>query len=295
MTENKLKPNKSVLITDLDNTLFDWFTIWYESFNALISKVSEISGIDRDTLIQEAKPIHQNHGTAEFAFILEELPSLLTKYNNDKILLLRELDEAIHASRSARKTHLRLYPEVYDTLTELRSRRVKIIAYTESKEWYTKNRLKKLGLDFFIDRLYSPEDHMVPIKNSERTVIEFENMKCFHTPKGSKKPNPELLLEIIKSCEFEPEDCVYIGDSELRDIDMAHEAGITSVFAKYGTTHFSDVTKGYDLLRKVTHWTKEEVEIEKKLKAQGTKHKADFEINKFSELLDIINFETKKK
>jgi phosphoglycolate phosphatase-like HAD superfamily hydrolase len=79
MTENKLKPNKSVLITDLDNTLFDWFTIWYESFNALISKVSEISGIDRDTLIQEAKPIHQNHGTAEFAFILEELPSLLTK------------------------------------------------------------------------------------------------------------------------------------------------------------------------------------------------------------------------
>lgn len=32
---------KTVLITDLDNTLFDWFSIWYNSFNAMLNKVVE--------------------------------------------------------------------------------------------------------------------------------------------------------------------------------------------------------------------------------------------------------------
>jgi phosphoglycolate phosphatase-like HAD superfamily hydrolase len=290
MNKININPTKSVLITDLDNTLFDWFTIWYESFNALISKTSEITGIEREILIQEIKPIHQLYGTAEYAFVLEKLPSLQKIYKNDKNILLRELDEAIHASRSARMTHLKLYKGVYDTLSELRSRRVRIIAYTESKEWYTKNRIKKLGLDYFIERLYSPEDHTVPIKNDRRTIIKFENMIHYHTPPNEKKPNPALLLEIIKSCKVSPEDCVYVGDSELRDIDMAYNAGVTSIFAKYGTTHFSDVSKGYELLRQVTHWTEEEVENERQLKLQGTKHKADFEIDNFSELLEIINF-----
>lgn len=283
---------KSVLITDLDNTLFDWFTIWYETFNSMIEKASAISGIPYETLISESKPVHQKYGTAEYAFILEKLPSLQSLYP-DRDTLLKEMAAAIHAARSARKTHLKLYPGVYDTLSELRSRRVRVIAYTESKEWYTKNRLKKLGLDYFIERLYSPEDHSVPIDDDERTKIEFENIVCYHTPAGEKKPNPKLLLDIIESINATPEECVYVGDSELRDINMAYDAGVTSVFAKYGGQHFSDPKKGYDLLRRVTHWSEEEVLEERELKEKGIKHKADFEITNFSDLLSIIDFQSK--
>ena len=67
---------KTVLITDLDNTLFDWFETWYNSFNAMLESVVDISGISRETLIPEIKAIHQKHGTAEYAFLLEEIPSL---------------------------------------------------------------------------------------------------------------------------------------------------------------------------------------------------------------------------
>lgn len=287
------RPNKSVLITDLDNTLFDWFTIWYESFSALLNKTSEITGISKDTLIEEIKPIHQDHGTAEYAFVLERIPSLLKMYG-DRETINSELHEAIHATRSARKTHLKLYQGVYDTLSELRSKRVRVIAYTESKEWYTKNRLKRLGLDYFIERLYSPEDHSVPIEDSDRTPITFENMNCLHTPFGEKKPNPKLLLDIISSIGAKKEECVYIGDSELRDIAMAFDAGVTSIFANYGGQHFSDPEAGYELLRQVTHWTDKEVQEEKELKETGAKHKADFEVNSFSEILQIINFERAK-
>ncbi|QCZ93302.1 HAD family hydrolase [Salinimonas iocasae] len=283
---------KSVLITDLDNTLFDWFTIWYETFSSMMNKASEISGVPFDTLIKEAKPVHQKYGTAEYAFILEKLPSLKKLYG-ERESLLREMDEAIHAARSARKTHLKLYKGVYDTLSELRSKRIRVIAYTESKEWYTKNRLKRLGLDYFIERLYSPQDHNVPIDEEDRTTIEFENLSCHHTPEGEKKPNPQLLLDIIEDIGAEVEDCVYVGDSELRDINMAFDANVTSVFAKYGGAHFSDTQKGYDLLREVTHWSQAEVDEEKELKDKGIKHKADFEIDSFSQLLDIITFEKK--
>lgn len=51
---------KNVLITDLDNTLFDWFTLWYESFNEMLIKASEISKIPICELKKEIRIIHLN-------------------------------------------------------------------------------------------------------------------------------------------------------------------------------------------------------------------------------------------
>ena len=284
------KQAKSVLITDLDNTLFDWFDIWCATFKPLLEKTSEVSGIDRKILIDEIRPIHQKHGTAEYAFVLEEIPSLLKKYGNRE-RILSEFSEAIHAARSNRIKHLKLYKGVYDTLAELRSKRVRVIAYTESKEWYTKFRLKRLGLDFFIEKVYSPGDHVkLPIDDSKRTDIVFDNIEFRKTPKDELKPNPKLLLDIIKDAGVDKDECVYIGDSEIKDIDMAHEAGVSSVFAKYGTSHFEERPDDYNLLRAVTHWTDEVVQREKDLKESALNHKADFEIDNFSELLNLFDF-----
>jgi phosphoglycolate phosphatase len=284
------KPKKSVLITDLDNTLFDWFDIWCATFKPLLIEASIISGIPQKQLISEIRPVHQKHGTAEYAFVLEELPSLLKKYGSRQNIN-KSLNEAIHKARSNRIRHLKLYHGVYDTLSELRTKRIKVIGYTESKEWYTKYRLKRLGLDYFIDKIYSPSDHAtLPIENSDRTEIEFENTEFLQTPEGELKPNPKLLLNIIKEAKVSKEECIYIGDSEIKDIDMAHQSGVTSVFAKYGTSHFKNRLDDYDLLRDVTHWTDEDVEREKTLKDNALNSKADYEISHFNELLTIFNF-----
>ena len=48
-----MKKNVSVIITDLDNTLFDWFDIWYKSFNAMLSLLVNKSGIPQDKLEEE--------------------------------------------------------------------------------------------------------------------------------------------------------------------------------------------------------------------------------------------------
>ncbi|MCH2256924.1 MAG: HAD hydrolase-like protein [Alteromonas sp.] len=291
----KQKQAKSVLITDLDNTLFDWFDIWCATFKPLLETASKISGIDREKLIQEIRPIHQKHGTAEYAFVLEEIPSLLEKYGSrDKIH--SELGEAIYAARSNRLKHLKLYKGVYDTLAELRAKRVRVIAYTESKEWYTKFRLKRFGLDYFIEKVYSPGDHeRLPIEDNMRTDISFDNVEFKKTPKDELKPNPQLLLDIIRDAGVDKKECIYIGDSEIKDIDMAHEAGVTSVFAKYGTSHFEQRPDDYDLLRSVTHWTDEVVLREKQLKESAFNHRADFEVDNFAELLDLFEFRRPNK
>ena len=39
------RPRARLLVTDLDNTLYDWFDIWHSSFSALLEEVARISGL----------------------------------------------------------------------------------------------------------------------------------------------------------------------------------------------------------------------------------------------------------
>lgn len=280
---------KSVLITDLDNTLFDWFSIWYHSFHAMLLKVEEISGISRDELIREIRPIHQKHGTSEYSFILEDLPSLQAMYGN-RHSIIEALDEAIHAYRSARKKNMKLYPGVLTTMQRIRSIGAYIVAYTESQAYYSIYRIKKMELDGVIDMLFSPEDHDIPIKEEERTIVSLEKTIHKHTPSGELKPNPRLLLDIIDTIGARPEQCLYIGDSEIKDIEMAQRAGISDVLASYGATHFQENIEGYNLLRAVSHWKDTDVQREKKFKNEALGHKATYSVDNFSEILSLYDF-----
>ena len=47
----------TTVITDIDNTLFDWFEFWYNSFESMLTKIEEISGIPRKDLLPEIKEI----------------------------------------------------------------------------------------------------------------------------------------------------------------------------------------------------------------------------------------------
>ncbi len=129
------KKTISVLITDLDNTLYDWVEVWYQSFRAMLDRVVEASGVPEEILLSEIKAVHQKHGTSEYAFLLEELPSLQAKH---PVLDIPGIySEAIHSYRRARKEHLKLFPRVEETLRTIKARGCTIVAYTESMAFYT--------------------------------------------------------------------------------------------------------------------------------------------------------------
>ena len=52
-----IRPRVSVLITDIDNILFDWVEIWYKPFGSMLEKLVSSSGVSRQQLIQEIKQV----------------------------------------------------------------------------------------------------------------------------------------------------------------------------------------------------------------------------------------------
>jgi phosphoglycolate phosphatase len=62
--------------------------------------------------------------------------------------------------------------------------------------------------------------------------------------------------------EYHPAQAAYLGDSLMKDIVMAQSAGVLDIHAQYGIAQHRE---GYDLLRRVTHWSDQHVEREKEL------------------------------
>jgi phosphoglycolate phosphatase-like HAD superfamily hydrolase len=71
----------------------------------------------------------------------------------------------------------------------------------------------------------------------------------------------------------------------VRDIAMANNAGVHSIWARYGT-QYDPACWAY--LVKITHWTNEDVAREKDLKARFADVKPDYTIDSFSELSRIL-------
>lgn len=254
---------KRLLITDVDNTLFDWQELWYQSFSAMIDTIIAISGVERSLLLAECSVVHQRHGTSEYSYLIEELPCLAKLYNGD---IISHMQPAIDAFRQARRLHLKLYPDVLATLKELRERGVTIAAFTESKAFYTNYRFRKLELDGPVGFLYSPSDHDLPVANVNAirhyplNSYKLKYTSHRHTADGEVKPNPHLLSTIVEELGFAKPEVVYLGDSALKDVFMAQSANVLDVHAAYG---LAQRRPEYELLRAVTHWTPEMVEREK--------------------------------
>jgi phosphoglycolate phosphatase-like HAD superfamily hydrolase len=280
------KPRIATVVTDLDNTLFDWMEMWTVSFTALLEALQARSGISRDVLIAEIRTIHQRYHTSEYAFLVKELPSLQLKHPG--IDLTVEYADVITAYMDARSKTLQLYPGVAETLKGLKAAGVKIIGYTESQASYSSFRIRTLKLDGVLDVLFSPADHERPATEG-KAVDDYALKLTGHepTPPGEYKPNPHVLLEILKKSGAEKHSTIYVGDSDMKDIAMAQSAGVIDVYAKYGVPLKKP---GYGLLREVSHWSEEDVVREKEISEQGTVTPTYVLNNAFGELFDLFDF-----
>jgi len=255
--------HNTTLITDFDNTLYDWFQVWHQSFTAMLAEIERISGLGDDVLLPEIRTIHQRFGTSEYAFLVEKLPSLQAAFPGQNLSTV--FDDAIHAYRKARKANLKLFHGVRETLIELRSAGVLIILYTDSLAFYTIDRIRRLGLDELVDFVFSPPDHEIPDSVTSYTQREkyfLTHARHHHIPEGVTKPNPDVLLDIVRDVGRSTGECVYLGDSLMKDVAMAQDARVTDVYAEYGIVQHHE---GYPLLRKVSHWTDEDVKREQEI------------------------------
>jgi len=277
----------TLLITDLDNTLYDWVTYFASSFRAMVKDLAKVLDIDEETLLDEFKVVHQHHGSSEHPFAIFELPSVQHAFPGaSRQDLLHELESAITAFRKAREKHLALYAGVATTLASLRDKGVIIVAHTEAVAVHAYYRLLRLDIVDCYRRIYALDGNLEPHPNPARAVELTPPLGLIRViPRSERKPNPELLRDICRRESVEVEDAFYVGDSLTRDVSMAKTAGVTAIWAKYGTRYDANL---WDSLVRVTHWTAEDVAREASLRENMETILPDYTIESFAELLDIV-------
>ncbi len=290
------KKKINCIITDLDNTIWDWFGMWYNSFEPYIKRISVEFNIPINDLKADFKKLHQTFGSSEASFLYQNLETLNDEQKKKIEDSVKDKMSIIHQYNHSKKHSLTLYKGVKETLSELKKKDVLIIGFTESNDFFTKYRLKQLELDGLIDVIYAPIAFNLPADFRTyypQNYWEAEFTEFRYLPKETKKPAPEILEIILKDFAINKENAIYIGDKLEKDIRMANMANIYSVFAEYGNLVMSSK---YDLLREVTHWTEEEVkkerDTEEKYKTETSKIIPQLILKKsFNEILNHFNFE----
>jgi len=285
-------PKINLVVTDLDNTLYDWVDFYVPSLLAMIREISSLTGLSEESLKGSFKRLHEKYGTSEYSYAVFELDALQESNRGLSVKeVLEKYSPAIRAFRSARKKTLHLFDGVKETLVELRGRGKKIVAHTDSLMFHAVARLKRLGIEHLFAGIFAPPDHGLPAGVSLEDVRYFSDIAKYETTipvkielnPNIRKPDPRVLQVVLDSFGVPAGECVYLGDSLTRDILMAQRCRVVDVLAEYGR-RFS--VENYVELVKITYWTSDKLAEEESLKALSIV--PSFAINSFSELLNVM-------
>jgi len=281
-----------LVITDLDNTLYNWVDYFVPSFNAMLQELARLTGLDETALRRSFQRVYRRHRTTEYAFAVQEL-DLLAKETTGLTVpeVLAKYDPAIQAFRRVRRNSLHLYEGVSSTLRELRRQGRYIAAHTDSMMFYAETRLKQLHIEDLFDALVAPRDHGLPRGTRLEDVRQYSAPEAYTAriplkralEPGVVKPNPKCLRDIMSTFGVVPEETAYIGDSLHKDVRMAQLSGAHDIYAAYG----KQVEKEhYRQLVEITHWTDEDVARERQLQEETVK--PTFTVTSFPELLQVL-------
>ena len=282
-----------LLITDLDNTLYDWVTFFARSFQAMTESLSCLLSVERSVLFSEFKAIHQEDGSSEVPFAALRLPSVTQRFpGTSRAEVARALQPAFAAFNVNRREHLRLYRGVQETLAQLTANGVIVVGHTEAVAINAYYRVVVLDIEHFFQRLYALEGRVDPHPEPDRPKRLPEPSPEFLRvlPASERKPNPAVLLDICRREGFTPADACYVGDSLVRDVSMARTAGVKAVWARYGTLYDRRL---WDTLVSITHWTDADVAREVELRKQYAGIAPDVVIDSFSDLLAVFGLDAR--
>ncbi len=284
-------PNFDLVITDLDNTVYDWEAFFIPAFMAMRDAVERISAVPREDLERSFRRVYQRHRTSEYAFVLQEAEALRdVDAGLSPAAVFAKYDEAIHAFRSLRKKGLRLYPSVRDTLVALKAAGVKVVAHSDSPMEYVSRRLRQLDVDQLFDAICAPRDHGVPaglehlVRQAPESTVGARTRLIESNPE-LRKPDPRTLAPVFAAFPVSLDRILYVGDNLSRDVLLAQRAGISATWARYGAVH-DPVLR--EQLYRITYWTDADVAAEERLRKELGQTPPTFEIESFDGLREIV-------
>ena len=273
-----------LLITDLDNTLYDWVSSFVPAFYEMVRVAAGPLDVREEQLLDDLRVVHQRYRNSEQPFALLETASVQTRLGMmTRADQARALDPAFHVFNAARRKHLRSYPGVIATLECIRKTGCAVVAHTEAVVENIIYRLDALDLLRYLDRVYAPEGVGIVHPFPEQLArFNSAKQKLRALPATHRKPEPTVVDDICHDFSVASSETVYVGDSLSRDVLMAKLAGAIAAHAEYGTRRDAQL---WQQLVRVTHWTEEDVQRERNLQAQSMDVAPDLVLGEFSDLL----------
>ena len=249
-----------LVVTDVDNTLFDWVSLWAGAFSALIHTLVERTDRGTDQWLKAAHAVHLRRGATECPSLLCDLASSATwpiGLDPSKVL-----PAAATSYRQYWDHHLTTYPGIRETLTQLAEQGHVVVAYTEGDVSIAASRLARLGLAGVIRRVFGRPPLLSATESAWGLVGTSRNcpIAIDFIPREDNKPNPTGLRTIIALCDATPSTTVYIGDNLGSDVVMAQTLGVGAMWARYGARRADDHVA---LLERVAHCAPQAVSAER--------------------------------
>lgn len=246
----------SLFVMDIDNTLFDWVRYYVTAFSALLEHISASINVPFATLADEAKQVFIEHGSIEYPFLAQELPSVVDHFGEDIDAMLANLvrparDEFLRAAEGT----LIPYQGVVETLDEIRKRRpdIPLVALTDAPRYVAMWKLNKLGLLNHFHAVYGLADPRLPtctrlgrVKVDPEILLKHLRQSNFGftgkiriLPDEYEKPGTRGLKTVMMDYEMDenPElrrQVLWAGDNQRKDIGLGKRLGVCTAWASYG-------------------------------------------------------------
>ena len=242
------------VVFDLDNTLIDFIKFKSacvdEACDAMID-----AGINttKENLLKEIYSIY-NEKTYEYHKVFDDI---IKKYNKNDSEHDKILANAIIAYRRVKNAYLETYPRTRSTLVYLMKKGMKLAIISDAPRMRAHMRLCSSKLQEFFD-----------------VIVTYDDTKKI-------KPDSAPFLYALKQLKLKANECVYIGDDQIKDIEGAKKIGFITVLAHY---------KNQKQFSKYGEYGENSYYSKKKIK----KNLYDYKIEDISELKNIISKENKK-
>ncbi|PKL58662.1 MAG: hypothetical protein CVV33_10500 [Methanomicrobiales archaeon HGW-Methanomicrobiales-4] len=186
------------LITDLDNTLYDFSAVQEASCRAVIRVIG--TG-DYQSLIRAF--LFSSHGFESHNAIKEYLYEIGISDDSTFISACREYEKT-------KMDSLVPFPGVVESIIRIYNAGIKIGAVTNASSDRARERLIQIGLQAYVPIVASPD------------------------LSGLKKPNPVMYQKAADEMGLSASSICVIGDNLMNDIAPAQTLGMFAVYARYG-------------------------------------------------------------
>jgi phosphoglycolate phosphatase-like HAD superfamily hydrolase len=252
--------DQMLIVTDVDNTLYDWVGLWAGAFGAMLRTLAEKSRRPAQQWTKELQAVHLRRNATECPSLLCDLaagPAWPVGVDPATVL-----PPAAAAYRQYWDHHLTTYPGIREALGELSEHGHVVVAYTEGDVSIAASRIARLGLAGIIRRVFGRAPLPAAREAAWCTVGVMRNcpIAVDFIPREDSKPNPTGLRTIIGMCGASPQATVYVGDNLWKDVVMAQVLGVGAMWARYGTVRNPEHVA---LLEGVAHWSAQSVAAER--------------------------------